>query len=232
MLGGYFSRSNTTVAMAPTGGGTGLAINFEETLDLEERTLTPIGEFSWRINERWRLDIEYFKIGRDATRALASEIQWGDLVFPVGTTVDSSFDFSDTRVSAGYSFFKTPDKEIGVGLGLHVSGIEASITAAGVGAEAADVLAPLPVVNIYGLFALTGEWAMRIRVDWLSLTYDRYTGDVRGIGIDAMYQPFRNVGFGLGIRSLTTDLTIDDPDWRGEARISFQGPTAFVSASF
>jgi hypothetical protein len=136
------------------------------------------------------------------------------------------------RVSAGYSFFKTRDKEIGVGLGLHVSGIEASISAAGVGAEAADVLAPLPVLNLYGFFALTDEWAVRMRADWLSLTYDEYTGDVRGIGIDALYQPFRNVGFGLGIRSLTMDLTIDDPDWRGEARLSFQGPTAFVSATF
>jgi hypothetical protein len=186
----------------------------------------------WRFSERWRVELEYFAIGRDATRTLATEVQWGDQTFPVGTTVDSTFDFSDMRVSAGYSFFKRRDKELGVGLGLHVSGFKASIAAAGSSAEAKDVTAPLPVLNLYGLFALTDEWAMRMRVDWLSLTYGDYSGDVRGIGLDVLYQPFRHVGFGLGVRSLLMDITIENPEWRGEARTSYTGPTLFMTASF
>lgn len=133
------ARAATVAALAPSGGGTGVAIDFEETLDLDKRNPTPMGGFMWRFSERWRVELEYFAVNRDATRTLASEVQWGDQTFPAGTTVDSTFDFSDLRLSAGYSFFKRRDKELGVGLGLHVSGIKASIGAAGSSAEAKDV---------------------------------------------------------------------------------------------
>jgi hypothetical protein len=231
-LGGYYARTATTASLAPSGGGTGVAVDFEDTLDLDKRNLTPIAGFMWRFSERWRVELEYYAVGRDATRALATDVQWGDQTYPIGTTVDTTFDFSDARVSVGYSFFKRRDKELGVGLGLHVSGIKAGISAAGSSAEAKDVTAPLPVVNLYGLFALTNEWAVRMRADWLSLTYGDYSGDVRGMGLDVLYQPFRHVGFGLGLRGLMMDVTIEDPEWHGEARMSYTGPTVFLTASF
>jgi hypothetical protein len=136
------------------------------------------------------------------------------------------------RISTGYSFFKRRDKELGVGIGLHVAGIKTSIQSAGIGAESTDVLAPLPVLNLYGAFALTNEWAVRMRMDWLSLSYDEYSGDIRGTAIDVLYRSFRHVGFGVGLRTLIVDVEIDSSDWRGKARTAFSGPTAFMSVSF
>jgi hypothetical protein len=231
-FGGFYSRSSTQASLGPPAGGTGVVVDFESTLGLKERNLSGIGGFLWRITDRWRLEVEYFSLNRDASRALETEVKWGDKTFPVGTTVDSRYDFSDIRVSAGYSFFKRRDKELGIGAGLHVAGIKSSIQAAGVGAESSDVLAPLPVLNLYGVFALTNEWAVRFRLDWLSLNYDAYSGDLRNTAIDVLYQPFRNVGFGFGVRTFVLDVEIDDPDWRGKARTSFTGPTAFVTLSF
>ena len=229
-LGIFYPRSTTSAALTPSGGGTGTVINFEDTL--EKRSVAPNAGLFWRATDNWRVDFEYFEIARDATRTLAQDVQWGDLTFTAGTAVHSTFDFSDLRISAAYSFFKRPDKEIGVGLGVHVAGMKASIQSAGIGAEATDVTAPLPVVNLYGMFALTDEWAVNMRADWLSLTYGDYSGDVRNLEINALYQPFRNVGFGLGVRSLVIDVDIDNTDWRGQARLSFQGPTAFMTVSF
>ena len=150
----------------------------------------------------------------------------------VGTTVNAAYDFQDIRVSAGYSFFKRRDKELGAGVGLHVSGIKASLQSSGIGAESTDVLAPLPVLSFFGAFALTNEWAVRMRMDWLSLNYDIYSGDFRSTAIDVLYQPFRNVGFGLGLRSYVLDVEVDDTDWRGRARTVFTGPAAFMTVSF
>jgi hypothetical protein len=230
--GGFYSRSTTQASLGPSTGGVGVIVDFENTLGLDERNLTPIAGFLWRINDRWRLEAEYFKLKREATRNLASDVIWGDQTFTAGTTVDSMYSFSDIRVGVGYSFFKRRDKELGVGLGLHVAGIKTSLQAAGVGAESTDVTAPLPVLNLYGTFALTSEWALRMRMDWLSLTYDAYSGDVRNIAIDVLYQPFRNVGFGLGMRTLVLDVEIDKPDWRGKARTVFGGPAVFMTVSF
>lgn len=231
-LGGFYSRASTQASLGPSSGGAGVIVDFENTLGLEDRNLSAIGGFLWRITDRWRVEVDYFSLNRDATRTLATEVTWGDQVFPVGATVETKFDFSDIRVSGGYSFFKRRDKELGVGVGLHVAGIKSALQSSGAGAESGDVTAPLPVLNLYGAFALTNEWAVRMRVDWLSLNYDIYSGDLRSTAIDVLYRPFRNVGFGLGLRTFVLDVEIDDSEWRGKARTSYTGPTAFVTVSF
>ena len=231
-LGAFYSRSTTEASLGPSGGGSGVTVNFEDTLGLEDRNWVGIGGFLWRISERWRLEVDYFKLGRDATRTLAADVTWGDQTFAKGSTVSSSYDFTDMRVAGGYSFFKRPDKELGVGFGLHVAKIEASLQSTAGKAEASDVTAPLPVLNLYGLFALTNEWAVRFRMDWLSLNYDIYSGDIRSTAIDVLYRPFRNVGFGLGVRNLALNVEIDDPKWRGKARTAFNGPVLFMSVGF
>jgi len=231
-LGVFYSRSSTQASLGPSGGGTGVVVDFEDTLGLDERNLTGIGGFLWRISERWRLEVEYFKLNRDAARTLATDVTWGNQIFSAGSAVNSKYDFYDVRVSAGYSFFKRRDKELGVGVGLHVAGIKTSLQSGAANAESADVLAPLPVLNFYGAFALTNEWAVRMRLDWLSLSYDVYSGDIRSTAIDVLYQPYRNVGFGFGMRSLIVDVEIDSSDWHGRARTAFSGPTAFVTVSF
>jgi len=231
-IGAQYSRSTTSASLGPTSGGTGVVVDFEDTLGLDERNWIGTAGFLWRISERWRLEVDYFSLNRDSTRTLARDIVWGDQNFTAGTTVSTSYDFSDIRVAAGYSFFKRRDKELGVGFGLHVAKIEASINAPGIGAEGSDVTAPLPVFNLYGAFALTNEWAVRFRMDWLSLTYGDYSGDIRNTAIEAIYQPFRNVGFGLGMRNLIVDIEIEKDDWRGRARTVFSGPVASLRVSF
>jgi len=231
-FGVYYSTASTSASLGPSSGGTGVVVDFESTLGFEDQNLSGIGGFLWRITERWRLEVDYFSLNRNATRTLASDVTWGDQTFTAGSTVSSKYDFYDVRVSGGYSFFKRRDKELGIGFGLHVAGIKTAIESTGVGSESTDVTAPLPVLNLYGTFALTNAWAVRFRMDWLSLNYDIYSGDLRNTAIDVLYQPFRNVGFGLGIRNFILDVEIDDTTWHGKARTSFTGPTAFMSVSF
>jgi hypothetical protein len=231
-LGGYFSRASTQASLGPSSGGVGVLVDYENTLGLEDRNVSAIGGFLWRMTDRWRLEVDYFSLNRDATRTLGTQVAWGDQVFPAGATVDTKYNFSDIRAGVGYSFFKRRDKELGVGVGLHVTGIDSSIRSAALGGESRDVLAPLPVFNLYGTFALTNEWAVRMRADWLSLNYGAYSGDLRSTAIDVLYRPFRHVGFGVGLRAFVLDVEIDQADWRGKARTSYTGPTAFVTVSF
>ena len=155
--GGYYSRSSTQASLGAPTGGVGVIVDFENTLGLEERKPTGIAGFLWRIGERWRLEVDYFSLNRDARRTLATDVEWRGHTFTAGQTVNTSYDFSDIRVSGGYSFFKRRDKELGVGFGLHMAKIEASLQEASFGVAASDVLAPLPVLNFYGAFALTNE---------------------------------------------------------------------------
>lgn len=231
-IGAYYSKSSTNASLGPSGGGVGVVVDFEDTFGLEERKIIPLASFLWRMNERWRLEVDYFKLNRSATTSLATQVEWGDQVFPIGSTVNAEYDFQDIRVMAGYSFFRRRDKEVGVGAGVHIAHIKASIESSGVGAQSSSVTAPLPVLNFYGAFALTDKWAIRARADWLSMSYDIYSGDIRSMALDVIYQPFRNVAFGAGMRTLIVDVDIDSSDWHGKARTAFSGPAAYMRVSF
>jgi hypothetical protein len=71
------------------------------------------------MSERWRLEANYFWQKHSGSKSISQDIQWGDVVYPVNTQVTSQVSFSDLRTSVGYSFYKTSDKELGVGFGLH-----------------------------------------------------------------------------------------------------------------
>jgi hypothetical protein len=231
-VGGFYAESNTAARLSSSTGGVGVDVNFEDTLGLEARK--PVGEFAayWRFAERWRVDVDYFRLNRSATRQLSADLAWGDQTFTAGTTVNSNVQISDLRAALGYSFFRRTDKELGVGLGLHTLGFKASIDAAGVGGRTESVTAPLPFIGLYGAFALTDTWALTVRADWLSLAYDKYSGGIRASAIDVVYQPFKNVAFGVGLHSLNLRLDVDNPNSKFQARVALQGPAAFMSVSF
>jgi hypothetical protein len=228
----FIPKTTTEASLTSATLGAGAIIDFEDTLGMDDEKEVPGFMARWRIGHRWRIEAEYFQLNRSATRGSDREIQWGDVVYPINTQISSSFDFSDLRVSAGYSFFRTKDKELGVGIGFHVAAYDISLNAAGVGSESEDVTAPLPVFTIYGQFALTDRWAVAARLDRLSLDYDKYEGSIGSLGLDLMYQPFRNFGFGIGYRATVFDLTVSENNRELQVKQNFSGPILFLTANF
>lgn len=231
-LGAFRAESTTEARLSTASGGAGVDVNFEDILGLDKIKLIGEGSMYWRFAERWRVDLGYFSLNRSGTRTLDSNVEWGGNPYPIGTTVNSSYKISDLRVAVGYSFFRRSDKELGVGFGLHRAGLEASLDAASVGTSSQSVTAPLPVLTLYGNFALTDTWALAYRTDWLSLSYDKYSGGIRASAIDFVYQPFNHWAFGFGFHNLTLKLDVNNPDSQLQTRIVFQGPAAFMSFSY
>lgn len=231
-LGGFRAESTTEARLSTASGGTGVDVNFEDMLGLDKIKLIGEGSLYWRFAERWRVDLGYWSLNRHGTRTLDTDVEWGGNTYPIGTTMDSKYKISDLRAAVGYSFFRRPDKELGVGFGLHRTGLETSLDAAGVGATSQSVTAPLPFLALYGNFALTDTWALAYRTDWLSLSYDKYSGGIRASAIDFVYQPFAHFAFGFGIHTLTLRLDVNNPTSQLQTRIVFQGPAAFMSYSY
>jgi hypothetical protein len=231
-LGGFRAESTTEARLSTASGGAGVDVNFEDLLGLDPIKLVGEGSLYWRFAERWRIDLGYFSLNRNGTRTLDTSVDWGGVTYPIGTSVTANYRLSDLRAAVGYSFFRRPDKELGVGFGLHKAGIETSLEAAGGAATSQSVTAPLPFVTLYGNFALTDSWAFSTRIDWLSLSYDKYSGGIRASAVDFVYQPFNHWAFGFGFHNLTLKLDVNNPDSKMQTRIVFQGPAAFVSFSY
>ena len=230
--GVYYPQTTTSASLSSTRTGAGTTFDFEDALGMERAKTVPVFFGRVRLGERWRIEGEYFQLNRNGDRQIDREIQWGDKTYTVNSQLQSSFKFSDLRLSAGYSFFKTPDKELGVAVGVHVASYKVSLNTANVGSENENVTAPLPVLSAYGQFALTEHWAVSGRFDRFSLNYDKYNGNVTGVGLDLLYQPFKHVGFGLGMRNLFLQLTATDDNKTAKFRQAFQGPVLFMNVSF
>lgn len=230
-LGGFYADTNTSVRV-DANTALGAEVNFEDLLGLSNRKLVGEANLYWRFGERWRLGVDYFSINRSGNRTLTQNVTWNGQTFTVGTNVNSQSKISDLRTTVGYSVFKRSDKELGIGVGLHWTGLMFSMDASGVGAESKSVTAPLPVLYMYSNVALTDTWAMSTRLDWLSLNYDKYSGSVRAVGFDFIYQPYTHVAFGVGWHAMILGLTVENPDSRMQARLGLQGPAANMSYSF
>jgi hypothetical protein len=231
-LGAFYASVSNLAALGGPGGGLGVAVDFGDALDLPSYNIVGEASLHWRFAQRWRLDVDYFNINRHGTRNLTQSIDWNGTTIPVGAEVEAETKFSDLRTAVGYSFFQRADKEIGLGLGLHVAQSKTAITTTTIGASSANITAPLPVLVLYSNFALTNTWAMGMRLDWLSLAYGDYSGQIRGVAIDFYYQPYQHVGFGFGWHSLLLNLDVEKTDWSGRMKSTFQGPAAFVSLSY
>lgn len=231
-VGGFWAESTTTARLGSSTGGAGVDVNFEDVLGLEERKW--VGEFGayWRISQRWRLDVDYVRLNRTATRVLSQQIDWGDNSFAANTEVTSSLTISDLRTALGYSFFRRPDKELGLALGVHTLGYKASIEGANGSARSESVTAPLPILGLYGQFALTDTWALSVRTDWLSLEYDKYSGSIRASRFDFVYQAFKHAAIGLGYHMLDLKLDVQNDRSKFQARSNLQGPALFLSVSY
>jgi hypothetical protein len=230
--GVFVPTTSTQAQLRSNRSGAGVTVDFEDALDMERQKAVPGLVGRWRLGERWRIDAEYFQLNRSAERTLDREIVWGDQTFPVNARVASEFDFYDLRLSVGYSFFKRTDKELGIGFGLHVASYDVSLSSANFGSDGEDVLAPLPVISLYGQFALTERWALGTRLDRFSLDYDRYSGSLTSLAFDLLYQPFRHVGFGAGYRALAIRMEATGDRVTLNMRQTFQGPIVFMNVSF
>jgi len=229
---GVYAASSNTEARLDSPSGIGTTVDLEDVMGLDSNDIVPQGLARWRFSERWRLELEYFELNRSNSKSITGEIVWGDQTFPVNTVVNAQFDIAVARLSCGYSFFKREDKELGVALGFHVTDMSAQLSSGPANQEEGKLLAPLPVISLYGQFALTDDWAVAGRMDVFRLEYDPYAGHVFSIGLDAVWQAWRNVGFGLGWRSLEIEVSAENDDWKGEVGSSYQGPIVFMNVSF
>ena len=237
----FYPTINSTARLDATATARpGSSITLEDELDLADRKGTPYVSLGMRLAERWRIEFEYYRLDRSSSKTLSREIDWGDNTYPVGVRVDSTFDTTVYRLTGGYSFYKTPVAEAGAALGLHVTDFSTALSgqASGPGGtttfqrEANDALVPLPTLGLYGAYAVTDQFQVRGRIDYLTLKYDEYDGSLVNFLVAFDWRFSKNWGVGVGYRYVDYKLQANDSDFRGEVHYKFKGPTLYLTAGF
>lgn len=217
-------------------------IDFDEAFGVKDYQTTVSLNFMWRFSKskNWSLRVEFFNINNSKEAILEENLEWNDLVFKKGSSVEGGFGMGLYKVFFGRVISKGDKHELGGGLGAHVLSVSAFLEGdAGINDEElvfersnVSVTAPLPNIGFWYYYAPFEKWMFGARVDWLGIKIGDYGGSLWNVSPSVNYQLFRNVGLGLSYKYFRVDADVDKDQWNGNFNMSFSGPAFMITANF
>jgi len=242
-LGTYLISFDTNAQVSST-NGLGTVIDMEEVLGLDDRRTDFRLDGYWRFSRKHRLDFGLFYDSRSGTRTLSEQIIWDDATYDLGAEIDSKFSTSYLKLAYRYAFVRDDRAEVGLSAGLATIRLAAEISGEGTvdqnGVPSAlqfvkkkeSVLAPVPVVGLYGSFVIVEGLFFRPAVEFFSLN----TGGISGALVDsrATVDWFfsERWGVGLGFSRVRVEYQDEESDPRVDVNTKFGGALLYFSYSF
>jgi hypothetical protein len=234
----FYPTISSTARLDNTATSTpGTEVRLEDELDLSDRKGTPYVNLGMRLGENWRIEFEYYALKRDATKTISRDINWGNVTYPIGATINTKFDSTIYRLTGGWSFIRNQQAEAGLSFGLHSTDFKTQLSGqtnsgAGFQTEGVNQLVPLPTVGLYGSYLVTPQVVLRGRLDFLSLKYGDYDGRLTNWLAAVDWRLTKNFGIGAGYRYVDYKLEATKDNFTGEVQYTFKGPTLYVNAVF
>ena len=220
-LGAFFSTSSTDLRF---GSGVGVSIDVEEFLGLDTETSVFRLDSYWRFsdNRRHKVDFSWFSYNRSGDRTISEDItikppEGEDIVIPTGTKVESFYDFDIYQIAYSYSFIQDERLDIAGRFGLYIMPISFGLSATGLVDDEADqkFTAPLPSLGLKLDILIAPKWYYRNGFQFFYIQYENFTGNLLNFTTAIEYNPWKHVGFGLGLDALRMGLEADGEDYPG-----------------
>ncbi len=190
-------------------------IDFEDVLGFDTTVQLGWVRGSWRMADRHRLSLLYMPIKRTSRLATQKEIDVGGNIIKPGAFVEIDVNTQTFDIEYIYSFFKTPEWEVGITGGIYWMNSFVELSAAGeVILEGSDqvefrtdhqanqrVIAPLPLIGVKAAYEFNQHWRARASARYLDVTIGDIEGRILNLNLIAEYYFNNNLGLGA---SLTT----------------------------
>ena len=76
-VGAFYSTSATQIGLSTASGGAGVAVDVNSAFGLNERKLTPIAGFMWRVGGSRRVGMDFFSVKLPATQTAGFDVTRG-----------------------------------------------------------------------------------------------------------------------------------------------------------
>lgn len=237
----FWPKIDTNIQVSSVTNNTvGTVIDFEKDLNYDNSKTLPAFTLGARVTNSFRVEAEYYSLGRKSSGTLARDIEFDDVLYKTGADITSKFDSSVYRFTIGYSFYRRPTAEIGAAIGLHATDFLVSLDGEGtvdgvttqIETRRKKVLAPMPTLGLYGDFEVAPRFVLGGNVDWLKLKVGDYDGRLLNFEAKASYRVMKNVALGVMYRSVDYHVGVTKPEWTGDLNYKFHGPAVFLHAGF
>ena len=226
--GALLGNFTTDVRLDSSTLGRGTGINFEDELGFTSSTEVGRLDAYWRITRHHRIDFSYFDIERTHVRTIDRDLQWGEVVFPINTTVTSFFDTEIFKGAYRWTPFAHDTWELGVSVGFHWMDLASGIGSPAVtGSEDFSADAPLPVVGLHGEWEFLPRLRLRASTELFGVSLENVGSfdDVQGFITDNLlaveWDTLDFLGLGVGYNYFLLDLSV------GSDRLTFSGEYSY-----
>jgi hypothetical protein len=241
-LGAFWQTFETKVRLnGETADGTD--IDWEKDLGLDRNlTVGQLGGF-YRFGDHSRLDLTYVPWKRENTRTIDRDIQWGDVIYEAGATLNTKAKVQMLNIIYRYSFFNNGKVTFGLNGGVSSLWSDVSLsgegtvsgggTASGTIAKSSKVIFPIPVLGVHFDMTLMKRLIWKAEGNFFAATISGYDGNINVLSTSIVYFPARNVGVGAGFASnMYTVTKSGDNGAEVRVRYGFSGVTAFAQFVF
>lgn len=230
----FFAPSVSTDARFDSRAGVaGTPFNAESDLGLDDKIDQGRMELIFRMRDRHRLRIDYFKLDRDGDKLLNRQIVFGNSTYNVNDRVLSSVSWRMTGFTYSWSALRAQNYELGIGVGLHLIAVEArgevrtrNLRESGTG------VGPMPTAAVDGTWQFGSRWSLNGRAQQFSVSVSNVKGSLSDYHLDAQYRWLPNMAVGVGWSMMKADVNITGSGSPGQFTLDTSGPELFFRASF
>ncbi len=236
--------------------GDGSIASTRDDLPLDRLTFADLGlgddtgigwaRFVWQFARAWQFSLTYSSFDAAGFNTAIDPGNFDDTDWEVGAALTSSLELELFIVDLSWDFLTTEKSHLGLGVGLHAADFDFDLLvevfglaggASGgdlipVGREEASVLAPLPNLSLGGGYRLAENVYFDAGLGWLSLSYDRYEGNLFSARGAVEWRPWNNVGFGVAYQQVDIDVEVEGSRSVERYDLEFYGPILFISIGF
>lgn len=222
---------NTTMRVDSPTLGVGTEVDLEDDLGVDDSLFLGRMDAEWRFARRHALDFSLFKLGREGTRVIDRDLQIGDVVFPLNAEVESEADQLVVKLAYRYSFLNRERWHVGASFGAHTMDWSTRWESGGLALEEDyDVLVPLPVVGLFGSWALTPRLYLSASSEFFGLEYEEFDGFLNNTRLALEHRTFEHLGLGLGLDYFLMNAGVenDSGSLSAEVEYDYLGLMGFV----
>jgi hypothetical protein len=238
-VGTFANSTALDIRLDPSTSLPGTEIDWDQRFGLEHSKRFRLDGL-WRFTPKHHLRVLYTDYSQTDSATLASEIQWGDDLFPVNAQVTGTLGFEVIEAAYEYAFVTSDRAEIAGSVGLHYTTLEArlaaTVTSPTTGTRSIggprSVDAPLPVVGLRGMWRIGDQVYLDAQAQYFSLAIDDIKGSLYNYRAALIWQPTRRVGIGAGYDAFGVDVELRQDDFRGKVDWVYRGPQVFVTVAF
>lgn len=251
-IGGFWPEISSELSINADNRDLGPPVSLEEFLGVEDSKGVAWGGIEWHFAQRHSIGFEYFSLERSGgvSDTFSPPIEIGDNFIEAGA-IDTFYNTTVSRLTYGYSLIRSERTDLQLRAGIHIADLEAGVGLAGQicdpgtiptqppGCPVAetrtateDVTAPLPHIGGSLTYIMTPSLAFNVQAMGFAVEIDSIDGSITEISADVAWQPWQNVGFGVGFRYFKTSVEGNNSTLNGKFDFEYVGPTFYVHATF